>query len=490
MDPRTPVLVGAGTAWQRLDDPLAAKDSVALMVAACEAGAEDAGTSQLLQRAGILLVPKGSWSFRDPGRLVAAALGNSMAVTVLAELGILQTTLIERACTAIARGDVDVAIVVGAETRWRELRAKLTGGAAPTTGDPAGAEHRGPDEVLRPAGPLISKAEIAAGLRNPVSHYALIENARRAADGQTLDEHSRTIGALWASFNEVARANPEAWNRQPMSAAAIAASGPRNRPLAWPYLKWHNSQWNVDQSACLIFCSTEVADAEGIALDRRVHPQAISWSDHVVPVSGRAEIHRSPGFRLAFGSLGQDPADIAHVDLYSCFPIAVRTQALEFGLSSDLPWTVTGGMTCAGGPLNSYVLHATAKMAAVLREDAGSLGLVSAISGLITKQAVSLWSTRPPSGGFRPVDVTSEAAAVDSVPVDSTASGLGRIVTYTVLYDETGPARGVVVAALRSGVRTAAVTDDVSLAAAMTDEEWCGREIFLDGNGHFRPTGS
>src|SRR5579864_2455892 len=102
MDPRTPVLVGAGTAMQRLDDPVGAKDSVALMVAAC-----DAGASQLLRRARLVLVPKGSWTYQDPGRLVASAIGNSTAVTVLAELGILQTALIEHACTAIARGDVD-----------------------------------------------------------------------------------------------------------------------------------------------------------------------------------------------------------------------------------------------------------------------------------------------------------------------------------------------------------------------------------------------
>jgi len=486
MDSRTPVLVGAGTAAQRLDDPFAAKESVALMVAACDAAADDAGASQLLRRAGLVLVPKGSWSYRDPGRSVAAAVGNTTAVSVLAELGILQTTLIERACTAIARGDVDVAIVVGAETRWRELRAKITGTAAPASDDTAGIEHSGPDEVLRPSGPLVSPAEISAGLRNAVSHYALIENARRAADGQTLDEHARTIAELWARFNQVAQANPDAWNRRPMSAEDIATPGPRNRPLAWPYLKWHNSQWNVDQAACLIFCSTGLGDAVGIALDRRVYPHVVSWSDHMVPLSERSELHHSPGFRSVFRALGRDPATIAHLDLYSCFPIAVRTQALELGLTPDRPWTVTGGMTFAGGPLNSYVLQATAKMTGVLREDAGSLGLVTAISGLITKQGASLWSTTPPAGGFRAVDVTGEAAAIDPVPVDATASGTAQIITYTVLYDEAGPARSVVVASLPSGPRTVAAADDPDLAAAMTNEEWCGRRVHLDGTGRFQ----
>jgi acetyl-CoA C-acetyltransferase len=437
----------------------------------------------LLKRAELLLVPKGSWSYRDAGRLVASAIGNSTARTLLADLGILQTTLYERACSAIARGDLDVALVVGGEARWRKLRATITGIPASTTDDAEGAD---PDEVLRPAGPIISGLEIAAGLRNAVSHYALIENARRANDGESLDDHLRTVAALWAHFNEVARANGDAWNREPMSAEEIALASPRNRPLAWPYLKWHNSQWNVDQAACVILCSTEAADAVGIALDRRVYPHTIAWSDYMVPVSERSEIHRSRGFQLAFQALGKDADDIAHVDLYSCFPIAVRTQALEMGLSSDRPWTVTGGMTFAGGPLNNYVLQSTAKMANRLREDAGSLGLVTAISGIISKQGVSLWSTAPPTG-FRAVDVTRQAAAEESVPVEAAVAGTGRINTYTVLYDDSGPARSIVVASLPTGVRAIAAADDTDLAATMTKEEWCGRDVSLDGAGRFAP---
>jgi len=163
----------------------------------------------------------------------------------------------------------------------------------------------------------------------------------------------------------------------------------------------------------------------------------------------------------------------------------VRTQALELGLSQGRPWTVTGGMTFAGGPLNNYVLQSTAKMAGLLREDPGSLGLVTAISGLITKQGASLWSTTPPFGGYRSIDVTGEAAAVQSVPSDATASGAARIVTYTVLYDKAAPTRSVVVASVASGARTVAASEDADLAAAMTREEWCGRHIHLDGKGNF-----
>ncbi len=471
------MLVGVGTASQRLDDPAVAKEAVALMADACEAAGADCGAPDLLRAAGLVLVPRGSWRYHDPARLLATALGAAAARTLVAELGVLQTTLVERACTAIAGGQLDVAIVAGGEARWRELRATITGAVAPSTDD-AGAEA---DEVLRPAGMIVSPAEVAAGQRNAVSHYALIENARRRADGQGVEEHRREIAGLWAGFNAVAQGNPAAWNREPMTAEDISRPGPRNRPLAWPYLKWHNSQWNVDQAAALILCSAEAASAAGVPTERWVFPHCVAWSDHMVPLTERVEMHRSPGFRLAFGALGVGVDDIAHVDLYSCFPIAVRTQALELGLTADRPWTVTGGMTFAGGPLNNYVLQSTAKMAQVLRDDPAGLGLVTAISGMSTKQGATLWSTRPAPAGYRAVDVTPGAARTPTVVVDDGASGPATVATYTVLSDESGPGRSVVVADLPGGSRAIATSRDVDLS----DAEWCGRPVILDGDGGF-----
>ena len=337
------------------------------MVAACEAAAADAASPDLLRAAATITVPKGSWGYQDAARLVATAIGASDARTVRAELGVLQTAPVVRAADAIARGEFDVALVVGGEARWRDVRAGITGLAAPVTDD-AGAV---PDEVIAPEGMIISNEEIAAGLVSAVSHYAMIENARRRADGQSLDDHAAAVAELWSRFSLVARDNPDAWNRQPMTADDIRRPGPRNKPLAWPYNKWHNSQWNVDQAACLILCSAEAARAHGVPTDRWVFPLAIAQSNHMVPVSRRGQIHRSPGFAVAaataFRLAGAGIDAVAHVDLYSCFPIAVRTQALELGLGPERPLTVTGGMTFAGGPFDNYVLQSTTRMAQVLR---------------------------------------------------------------------------------------------------------------------------
>ena len=245
----------------------------------------------------------------------------------------------------------------------------------------------------------------------------MIENARRALDEQSLEDNARVVARLWADFNVIGQSNPQAWNRQPMSADDIRLPSAKNRPLAYPYNKWHNSQWNVDQAGALLFTTVEVAESCGVPTDRWIFPHAIANSQYCVPVSERAEIARSPGFKLAgraaFAHAQATTDDVAHIELYSCFPIAVRTQMLELGLAPGRQVTESGGMTWAGGPLNNWVVQALAKMAEVLRADAGSLGLVTAISGWITKQGVSLWSTTPPAQPYRSIDVTDEVTSRD-----------------------------------------------------------------------------
>jgi acetyl-CoA C-acetyltransferase len=339
---------------------------------------------------------------------------------------------------------------------------------------------------------IISPEEIDAGMVTAVSQYAMIENARRVADGQSLEVHSRAVAELCSRFNLIATANPDAWNRQPMSADEIRCSGPGNRTLASPYNKWHCSQWNVDQSAALILCAAGVARSRGIGIDRWVFPHAIAESNAVVPLSRRRDLHRCAGFSLAgsaaMGLAGTGIDEIAHIDLYSCFPIAVRVQAAELGLSLDRPLTVTGGMAFAGGPLNNYVLQALAKMANVLRADPGSTGLVTAVSGMLTKQGVSLWSSRPPAAGYRSEDVSDRVNAVaPAVAMAASGSGPATVATYTVIHDGGDPKRGVVIAGRSDGTRVIATTGDRATVEAMASKEWCGRPVDVDANGGFTP---
>src|SRR5258706_15173283 len=75
LDPRTPVLIGAGQVVQRaagLDD---ARDPVALMADAARAAATDAGLRDVPRPDSIRVVSLLSWRYRDPAVFLADDLG-------------------------------------------------------------------------------------------------------------------------------------------------------------------------------------------------------------------------------------------------------------------------------------------------------------------------------------------------------------------------------------------------------------------------------
>lgn len=473
-DARTPVLVGVAAVTQREDDPGRAREPVELMIAALEAAAADAGTRALLSRADAIRAPRGFWEYLDPCRMIAERFGASGARTEVAEVGILQTTLFGRAADDIAGGRADVVLITGGEARYRSLRASITGQEAPQTPQ-AGVE---PDSVLRPAGDILDQLEMQHGLIMPVIQYAMVENALRAVEGLSLEAHQQELADLGARMSRVAVANPDAWNREAVSAETIR----RARMMAFPYTKLHVSQWTVDQAAGLILCSAETARALGVPRERWVFPLAVAESNHMLPLTRRRLLHRSPGFAVAgarvLQRIGRRATDLTHLELYSCFPAAVRVQMRELGLAPDRPPTVCGGMVFAGGPLNNFVLQAQVKMAQILRGDPGSVGLVTAVSGMITKQGVSAWSTAPSADGFSFDDVTAETAAqTEAVELIPEGSGRATVVTYTVVYQGAAPERAVLLCQLEDGRRTLCDSTDPALMDALMREEGCGRPV-------------
>lgn len=484
LNPRTPVLVGIGAVQQRLEDPADSLEPFELMVAALEAAAEDAGSRRLLAGASSVRVPVGFWRYSDPGRLIADRIGADAATTVLAEIGVLQQTLLSEACTAIAAGDEEIALVTGGEARYRALRASIT---QVEVGDTPQAEVE-PDVRLKFADALWDEIESSRGLVMPVHFFSVIESALRFHQGLGLDRHRDQVAALWARFSEVAAGNPHAWNPTPVSAAEIRNPSPKNKMLAFPYTKLHNAQWNVDQAAGLILCSVETARAHGVPRDRWVFPLSATESNHVVPLSARADLHRHPGVsiagRRALELANLTPERVDHVDLYSCFPAPVRVFADQLGLGLDRPLTVTGGMTFAGGPLNNYVFQATARMAEILRDDPGRTGLVTSLSGFISKQGFGVWSTDPPPKGFQFEDLSREVAReIETRPLVAEYRGTATVAGYTVLFAGADPIKGIAVCDLPGGARTVAATEEPDLASAMVAEEFCGRSVVLSAGG-------
>ncbi|MFM7141962.1 MAG: acetyl-CoA acetyltransferase, partial [Alphaproteobacteria bacterium] len=268
------------------------------------------------------------------------------------------------------------------------------------------------------------------------------------------------------------------------AAAEIAAPGGRNRLVAAPYTRMLCSQWNVDQAAALLLTTFERARAADVPRDRMVFPLAAVESNLMVPLVARAELHRWPAFREAARRLAElvpptAPAGLADErDLYSCFPAAVQVQASELGLPLDAPLTVTGGMTFGGGPLNSFVLQSTAAMARRLRDRPGARGLVTCVSGMLTKPALALWSTEPREAGFACDDVTVAArAASATLAVDPEAVGSGTVVGATALPEGGDLARAVAIVEFDDGRRTVASAEDARLARSFAGEEPVGSRV-------------
>jgi acetyl-CoA C-acetyltransferase len=472
-----PLIAGAGVVQQRVDDPRQAMDALALMRTAIESAAQDAGAPSLLTDASIMLMPQGLWRCADPAPVVAPW-KPGIAVTV-AEIGVLQQTLLSRACTLVGSGAADVVIVCGAEAKHRDRRAQIAGVALPPLAGPSSGRDV---ERLVPAAEIITREEIERGLPVPARQYAMIDTARRRAEGLSPGEHVALLARLQASFSAVAASNPDAWERREVSTDEVVASP----MLAWPYTKLHCSQWNVDQATALIVCSAHAARSHGIAPDRCVFAHVGVESNLMVPLTQRAAIDRSPAVAAVGDAIrdhtGVAPGDHEHLDLYSCFPAAVRVQLHEMAIDPGRPLTVTGGMTFAGGPLNNYTLQATAKLVHVLREDPTTRGMVTNVSGMLTKFGAATWSATPPPSPFAALDVTAAATAgTATVDVDADYSGPAEVVTYTVAHDRGEPTLGIVVADTPQGTRAVATTTDIAVMASMERDEWCARPVDVDG---------
>ena len=477
---RIPVLVGAGVAAQREDDPLQALEPLGLMARALERAGADSGVPGLLQSANSIRVTKGFWAYSNPGRLLARHIGAVQARSELADIGILQTTPLAEAARAIATGEEDVAIVVGGEAKYRSLRESITGRNGPVT---VQTDDR-PDRLLQPKDEILSGLELQHGFAMPVQQYAVLENALRHAEGLGFEAHRREIAELWAGMSRIAAVNPDAWLREAVSEEELALASARNPMLAFPYTKRLTSQWNVDQAAALVLCSEAVADEWGVAADKRIYPVAAADSNFMAPVVRRCELARSIGFEATGRSVlehaGIGIGEISHLELYSCFPVAVRLQMRAFGLQPGRSISECGGMAFAGGPLNNFVFQAMARMVGVLRRDPGSYALVTAVSGMLTKQGVSLWSSARPQPEFAFADVSAEVERGSRLAdLEPQPSGPARVASYTVIYDGMEPASAVLVCDLPDGRRTLVRSLDRGFAERATREEICGRAVEL-----------
>jgi acetyl-CoA C-acetyltransferase len=483
------VLVGVGQVVRRPTSVEDCPEPADLMAEAARAAGTDSGAGdRLLSRAdSVQVVELMSQRYANAPLALAGRIGASPRETVRSTVGgNSPQMLVNRAAEDILAGRADVVVIAGAEAIHSRHLAHRTGAALPWSGDDEAAPP--PDRVVGIDRPGTSEAEQARSLHMPVQIYPVFETALRVAAGETIADHQVKVSELWATFSEVATANPHAWDRRRHTAEEIRTPGPHNRWIGWPYTKLMVAYAGVDMAAALVLTSVEAAQAAGVPADRWVFP----WSgsdchDHWF-VSERQDLCSSPAMaangRAALGLAGVGIDDVAHVDLYSCFPSAVQMGAAALGLGTDRRLTVTGGLTFAGGPLNDYVTHSIASMADVLRRDPGSVGIVTALGWYATKHSIGVYSTEPPRRAFRRAEPQDE---VDRTPARAEAVGYAGPVTveaWSVMHERDGaPTVGFVSCLTPDGGRTWGNVHEAAVLRSLTVDDIAGDKGTLRDDG-------
>ena len=480
-----PVLVGVAQIEQRDADPVAGvgDEPLQMMIQAAQAAAADAEAPSLLGKVDSVRVIRGMWPYENPAKAVAEAIGSPAAETGVSTWGgnAVQSVLSESALQ-VQRGERRIVLLAGAECGRTQAKARRAGVELNWQQVPGSPDRQFGVELK-----MRHRLEAARGVAQPIHMYPIFENAIRHARGESLDDHLRRVSELWARFSAVAADNPHAWIRDAKTAEEIRTPSAFNRPVSFPYPKLMNSNSNVDQAAALIVCSVATARALGIPEQRWVYPWAATEAHDTYAVSNRDNLHSSPAIRFAGARCLElaelDIGDIDHVDLYSCFPSAVQVAAQELGLDEKRPLTVTGGLTFGGGPLNNYVMHAIARMAEVLREARGDVGLVTSNGGFITKHAFGIYSTTPPAHGFRHDEPQPRVDATPTRDIAEDYEGPAQVESYTVIFDGSGPRLGLAACRLADGRRSWGNTEDAAIMADMVGEEVCGRGAHLSASG-------
>ena len=490
LDPRTPVIVGVAQVTDRVDDPTAARTALELMVDAGRSAAIDAGAIGSEASVDVVAAVGGIWSYRDPGRQVADALGASAATTLLTGLsGTSPQRLLAHLSTRIGDGELDAALMVGGEVFRSRRRARRLDVVV----------RRDVDEALPPAErfegglDMATDHEESRGLIEPGVFYPIAESAIRHARGETVEQHRQRVGALWARFNEVACANPHAATRTPMDGEAISTPSGENRMVAAPYTRAMMANNNVDQASAVLVTSAARAEALGISRDRWIFPHVATRADDPGSPSVRMHLHRSPGIRVsgadALSAAGLHLDEVDHLDLYACFPSSVQVCATELGLDADAetrPLTTNGGLTFAGGPHSNSVGQSLATLVGRLREAPGT-GLLYANGGYLGKHAFGIYGTEPPVNAFCSLEGADEVAHEPTRTPDPDFAGTAIVDGYTVRHDRHGRPTEALVAALTAdgpdGSRVWGGTDDRATLDALLAADLVGQPCDLDPAG-------
>ncbi|MGI9577444.1 MAG: acetyl-CoA synthetase [Microthrixaceae bacterium] len=488
VDPRVPCVIGvAQRTWHlggehQAPEPLEMQAEVA---AAAIADAEASGDlTAAVDRLG--LVHCMSWPYDDPTGRLASAVGITPSTSTYSSMsGTVGQQLVGAAADRITSGESEVELVVGAEALDTKRRLKKAG-------ERPSWSHRNPDPPGIPFDTPFHEAEIAHEVFQAWLTFAVRDIARRARIGTSPEEHRQHLGELLAPLSEIAVANPYAWFPAAHTPTELITATTQNRMVGYPYTKTMVAVMDVDMAASVVVASWEAADRLGVPEERRVPLRGWAFGCDAAYVAEHPDLSRSPAMgavsseALRVAGVGID--DIAEFDLYSCFASSVDFALDALGLlpGDARPFSVTGGLPYCGGPASNYMTHAIATMVGRLRDQPGSLGMVSGVGMHMTKHVFAVYGGDPHTAGDpRPADLQPELdTANTSRRITDNFDGDATLAAYSIVHGRDGDAKwGLGIVDLDDGTRAYARAEDGALLAEWERRECVGDTITLRSDG-------
>jgi acetyl-CoA C-acetyltransferase len=479
-DPAAPVIIGVGEASRKTvrgEWPSPRElAGAAIRAALADTGQADAVAAAIDTIAAIRTfedsgVSMGTGSPDNVPQAFGATGGVSTARLIYADVGGQSPqALVNELAGSIRRGETDVALIVGAEANGTAKRARKAG---------LELDWRLPSDTpfdnRLSAFPILSRTEIRHGIISMPLAYSLMENARRLGLRKSRADYDAEMARLWSAFSQKSLHRDHAQFARDWSVDQLTGEAEGNYRLTDIYRRWHVAQDAVDLGGAIILASAGKAREMGVADDRMVWLAGAAEAKEP-PYSERADLVKpmalDHAMHAALDQAGILAADLGPVDIYSCFPVAVfaAVDSLRNPVRSPGDYTLTGGLAFFGGPGNGYALYNIAAMVGALRKDGSKPAMITANGGVMSKQAVGIYTAGPPPLPWNGEIVGGYEAR--SVELDDAPQGKGRIVTYTrpVAKDAAGAATLIV--EMENGARALAVlegADDIDLGGTIVE---------------------
>ncbi len=370
----------------------------------------------------------------------------------------------------IRRGETQVAIIAAAEANGTAKRARKAGVELDWK-----LPSDTPFDNRLSSFPILSRTEIRHGIISMPLAYSLLENARRLNLQISREDYLVRMAELGAAMSAKSLTREHAQFARHFTTSDLVREHEGNYPLTDIYRKWHVAQDAVDLGGAIIMTSAGKARELGVADDRMVYLAGAAETKEP-PYSERADLVNplalDNALHAALDQAGFAPTDLGPVDIYSCFPVAVFAAVDTLGdpARSLGDYTLTGGLNFFGGPGNGYTMYSLAAMVEALRRDGSKPALVTANGGVMSKQAVGVYTAhqppRPWAGdvikGYQP----------KSVELDDVPQGKGRVLTYARPVNKGVIGDATLILEMENGARALAVLEaapDIDLNRLFVD---------------------